>query len=54
MSSKLEKAQKMISSFDLFGLPVQLTHQGQPFFKTGLGGCISLVFVLVIIVGASI
>ena len=54
MATKVQKAQKLISNLDLFGLPVQLTHQGQLYFKTGLGGCISLLLILVISIGAII
>ena len=47
------KVQQLLKSFDLFGEPVQLQHQGQRFIKTSLGGCVSLVMLLVILVGAA-
>ena len=34
---------------DLFGMPVQLTHQGQRTYKTGLGGCVSLILILALV-----
>ena len=52
MSSKLALAQRLIRSFDLFGRPVGLAYKGQRTFTTLIGGCVSLVLVLSIIIGA--
>lgn len=37
---------------DLFGVPVQLTYNGERTFRTCLGGCVSLVLVVVILFGS--
>lgn len=42
----------MLRSLDLFGQPVLLTHKGESYYKTGLGGCVSLTLCLAILVGA--
>ena len=52
MVTKFQKAQEVIRGFDLFAQPVQLTHQGKTAFKTGMGGCVSLLLTLAIVAGA--
>ena len=50
----MQRALEAIKGFDLFAQPVQLTHRGQTAFKTGLGGCVSLLLILAIVAGAII
>ena len=35
---------------DLFGVPVQLTYKGQRRFKSIIGGCLSIMFVVAALV----
>ena len=40
---------KFFKNLDLFGLPVNLTYQGENYFKTSFGGCVSILLVLGVI-----
>ena len=51
MSSFCLRAKRTIKNQDLFGVPVQLTYQGDKSFKTACGGCLSILFVLSFTVG---
>ena len=52
LEKMLEKLKELIRSRDLFGKPVQLTYKGKSAFNTVCGGCVSLLLILVILVGA--
>ena len=49
MSGIFSKIKASIKSGDLFGVSVQLTYKGEEKFKTFCGGCVSLFFLLTMV-----
>ena len=49
----MEFMKATIKSCDMFGLPVSLTYRGESRFKTAIGGCTSLIIILVAFFGAA-
>ena len=41
---------EFVKGQDLFAVPVQLTYKGERGFSTFCGGCVSIIFVLTVIV----
>jgi len=47
MKSACGKLSRAVKSQDLFGVPVQLTYRGARSFSSVIGGCLSILMVLV-------
>ena len=43
------KFSNLLSSLDVFGLPVALTFEGKFLVKSALGGCVSIILVVVFV-----
>ena len=47
MASFLARVGESIKKVDLYGQPVQLTYKDNPMFQTSCGGCVSLIFIVI-------
>ena len=48
----MDRVKEKVRQFDIFGAPISFTYKGDHEFKTGFGGCISLVIWILLVSSA--